>query len=70
MDGDRLTYVSDGKLVIFDYDGTNQQTLIPAASTYLPAFAPNYKFVYTFAPPATDGQTLLNQTSLLVPTDQ
>lgn len=74
MDGDRLTYVSGGKLIIFDYDGTNRQTLVAASSAYLPAFAPNYKFVYTFAPAlsptATPGQTLLNQTSLLTPADQ
>jgi hypothetical protein len=70
MDGNRLTYVSGGKLVVFDYDNTNQQTLVGASSAYLPAFAPNYKFLYTFAPPAASGQTLLNQTPLLIPADQ
>jgi hypothetical protein len=70
MDGDRLTYVSDGKLIMFDYDDTNQQTLISASSTYLPAFTPNYKFVYTLTPAPAAGQIDLTQTSLLIPTDQ
>lgn len=74
MDGDRLTYVSGGKLTIFDYDDTNQQTLVPASSAYLPAFAPDFKFVYTLAPStataAAPGQEVLNQTSLLTSADQ
>jgi hypothetical protein len=77
MDGDRLTYVSGGKLTVFDYDDTNQQTLVPASAGYLPAFAPDFKFVYTLAPAAstpaaaaTPGQAALDQTSLLTPADQ
>jgi hypothetical protein len=71
MDGDRLTYVSGGKAVIFDYDGTNQQTLVAASPAYLPAFAPTFKFIYTLAPSTTTaGQEVLNQTSLLAPADQ
>lgn len=72
MDGNRMTYVSQGQLLMFDYDDTNQQLLMPAGSAYLPAFAPNFKFVYSLAPAAVTptsppGQTNLNQTSLLVP---
>lgn len=70
MDGNRLTYVSGGKLVIFDYDDNNEQALVSANSAYLPAFAPNYKFVYTFAPPVATGQVILSQTALLTPADQ
>ncbi|HVV25909.1 MAG TPA: PEGA domain-containing protein [Candidatus Saccharimonadales bacterium] len=71
MDGDRLTYVSGGKLIIFDYDDTNQQTLVAASPSYLPAFAPDFKFVYTLAPSATAaGQENLDQTALLTPADQ
>lgn len=77
MDGNRLTYVSGGKLTVFDYDDTNQQTLVPASAGYVPAFAPDFKFVYTLAPAASTaaaaaatGQTALNQTSLLAPADQ
>jgi hypothetical protein len=69
MDGNRLTYVSSGKLVLFDYDNTNRQMLVPAGSQYKPAFTPNYKFLYTLAP-AANNQFDLNQTSLLAPADQ
>ena len=69
MDGDRLTYVSGGKLLIFDYDDTNRQSLMAAASAYLPAFAPDYKNVYALAPAAA-GLFELTQTSLLIPADQ
>ena len=65
MDGDRLDYVSAGKLVAFDYDNTNRQTLVPAASGYVSAFAPDYQNVYELAPATVAGQLNLNQTSLL-----
>lgn len=70
MDGDRMTYVSNGKLIIFDYDGTNEQTLVSASSSYLPAFAPDYRFVYTLSPAKVPSQADLDQTSLLAPRDQ
>ncbi len=71
MDGDRLTYVSGGKLIEFDYDNTNVQHLSAADPAYLPVFPPNYRFVYTLAPSTTvPGQTDLTQTSLLAPKDQ
>jgi hypothetical protein len=69
MDGDRLDYVSGGKLVIFDYDQTNRHVLVPASAQYLPAFSPDYKFVYTLAPNSS-GQYELNQTWLLAPADR
>jgi hypothetical protein len=69
MDGNRLTYVTSGKLVIFDYDNMNRQILVSAAGQYEPVFTPNYKFMYTVAP-AANGQFDVNQTSLLSPADQ
>jgi hypothetical protein len=69
MDGDRLTYVSGGRLLEFDYDHINPHALMPASSPYLPAFAPDYKFVYDLAPGAA-GQFNLTQTSLLAPADR
>ena len=66
MDGDRLTYVSGGKLIVFDYDHTNQQTLMPADASFLPFFTPNYKSVMTLAPGGSTAETNLTQTSLLV----
>lgn len=74
IDGDRLEYISGGKLIIFDYDDTNQQALVSASPLYLPAFAPDFKFVYTLASNtskgALAGQINLDQTSLLAPADQ
>lgn len=69
MDGDRLTYVSGGKLQIFDYDHNNPQTLIAASPAYLPFFAPDYHYVYTVAPEATTGAFDLDRTPLLTPAD-
>jgi hypothetical protein len=46
MDGNRLQYVSGGKLIVFDYDNRNKQTLGAMSPTSLPFFAPNYKYVY------------------------
>lgn len=70
MDGDRLTLTSGGKLIIFDYDGTNQQVLVPASAAYLPVFAPDYKNLYTLASTSSTGQLDLTQTSLLIPADR
>lgn len=69
MDGDRLTYISESRLVIFDYDDANSQTLTPLASAYPPFFAADYHYVYGLAPGATAGQTDLTQTPLLTPAD-
>jgi hypothetical protein len=68
MDGARLTYVSGGKLVVFDFDNTNTQTLIAADANYTPFFTPNYRTVYTVAPPANATQ-LLTSTALRTPAD-
>jgi len=70
MDGDRLMYVSSGKLSVFDYDDTNQHILMDASSNYLPAFAPDYKDVYVLTPNGSTGQFDLVQTSLLTPADR
>ncbi len=70
MDGDRLMMVSGGKLAIFDYDGTNLQTLTGADSDYVAAFAPDYKTLYAWTPAATAGQSELVQTFLLTPPDR
>lgn len=68
MDGHRMTYVSGGKLIVFDYDNANVQSLISADSRYEAAFTPDYKFVYSLSSSAT--QTDMTQTSLLTPADQ
>lgn len=73
MDGDRLMYVSNGKLVVFDYDSTNLQTLMPADPAYVPFFDQNYHYVYDLAmSAATNKNPALMQftaTPLLTPAD-
>jgi hypothetical protein len=69
MDGDRLAYVSQGKLVVFDYDYLNLHTAGTQSSAGLPAFSPDYKYVYGLAPSA-GGQTDLNQTALVTAADR
>lgn len=48
MDGDRFTYTSAGKQVVFDYDNTNRHSLVPSSSTYDSAYDRNYEYLYTF----------------------
>jgi hypothetical protein len=69
MDGHRLSYISGGKHIIFDYDYLNRRTLAPSLPSFKPAFASSYEYVYTFAP-AANGQVELLQTSLLAPQDR
>ena len=70
MDGHRLTYVSKGKLVVFDFDSANPVTLNAADSSYLPMFSNDYKYVYTIGASA-DAQKPANfdQTALRTPQD-
>ncbi len=70
MDGDRITYVSDGKLMVFDYDHANPQTLIAANPSYTAVFDVDYKFLDTFTSAATDGSVKLQTTQLRAPADQ
>ncbi|CAN5136277.1 hypothetical protein BH09PAT3_BH09PAT3_6200 [soil metagenome] len=68
MDGNRLTYVSGGKLFEFDYDRHNQHTLMPASSAQGAFFSPNYRYTYSFAPTgATTAQ--FTQTTLVTAAD-
>jgi hypothetical protein len=50
MDGFRASVVSDNELVVFDYDGTNQHSLMSARRGFRPAFDPDYKLVYVLSP--------------------
>jgi hypothetical protein len=70
MDGDRLIYVSNGKLIVQDYDNNNKQSLVGASPDYLPFFSSNYNYLFTLAPSTTTpGQYDLNRTPLLTPAD-
>ncbi len=68
MDGNRLTYVSNGKALVFDYDQRNQQQLMPASPNYTPFFAPDYRYEYTLAP-AANGTMQLTKTGLRIAAD-
>jgi hypothetical protein len=70
MDGDRLTYVSGGMQVIFDYDHQNDHTLAANSASYLPNFTSDYNYLYTLSPVNASTQFTINQTSLLIPSDQ
>lgn len=70
MDGNRLLYISGGKLTVFDYDYINLHQLMSASSSYVPAFSPDYKFVYSIAPSNNAGQLDFTQTSLRIAADR
>lgn len=46
MDGSRITYISNGKVFVFDFDHTNQQTLIAENPAYRPIFDRDYQMLY------------------------
>ena len=58
-----------GKLIVFDYDGTNQQTLMAASGAYLPDFSSDYDYVFSMVPSPTAGKLDLDRTALLTPAD-
>jgi len=69
MDGNRLTYVSDGKFTVMDFDDRNPQTLMAATADAGAFFAPDYKYVYALNTDAA-GAVHLVQTSLLTAADR
>jgi len=70
MDGFRLRMVSGGQTVIFDYDGTNVQTLQPMAPGFKPLFDTGYQVLYSLSPAKTGPQASLTATPLRTPKDQ
>lgn len=72
MDGARLQYVSNHQLYVFDFDGKNQQLLMPALNNHLVFYDPGFRRVYTLMPPkhATAGQLALQSTWLLTKADR
>jgi hypothetical protein len=64
MDGNRLTLVSNSKLSIFDFDGTNLVKYTNDNAGYLPAFNSAYNAVYT-TNETSNGQWEINRTSLI-----
>lgn len=67
MDGHRLMLVSDNKLHIFDFDGTNDQTLTTNRPGYAPAFDRDYTALFTVSPSTVNAdKTVLLRTELIV----
>jgi hypothetical protein len=50
MDGHRLTFVSNGHLVVFDFDNNNKQTLVEQNLGTFPFFNRDYTALYTISP--------------------
>lgn len=63
LDGSHLSIVSNGKLVIFDFDSANQQVTVTASSKYPPIFSTDSKTLYYFD--NVNQAWSLNQVSLL-----
>ena len=70
MDGNRLMYVSGGKMLFVDYDNTNQQLLTGENAAYRPFFTPDTHRVYALNPAVTRPAYDLTETWLLVPADR
>lgn len=77
LDSHHLHYVSGGKALIFDYDGTNLRTLVNQTSALAPLYDTGYATLYSLAPsaPAADGAAagpgyVLSATPLRTPADQ
>lgn len=67
MDGDRLMYVGGGRVIVFDYDYRNLQTLQSADPTYVPVFAPDYSYMYALKPGAGALKPAVRSTALTDP---
>ncbi|MDB5175216.1 MAG: hypothetical protein JWM81_74 [Candidatus Saccharibacteria bacterium] len=70
MDGNRITYVSGSKQVIFDYDNSNAHSLTASGPAYSSFFTRQYNVMLTLAPADKAGAYDLLQTPLLTPADR
>lgn len=73
MDDSRLQLISGGKVVIFDYDGTNRQPLASELPLYKPYFDSSYRYLYSLSKPqsqAASNAVELTATSMRTPNDQ
>ncbi len=67
MDGHRLSMVSQDKINVFDFDGTNKHALSPSLSTVNAFFDRDYNAIFTIAPVANvPDKTSLTRTELKV----
>lgn len=67
MDGNRLLLNIDDKLKVFDFNGYNQQILVPTITNMTGYFNGGYSYLYALAPSATQPKKFaLTQTSMVV----
>lgn len=67
MDGHRLSFISEGTVNVFDFDGTNMQKLSSGLPAFIPFFDRDYTAMFTFAPTANaPDKTSLTRTELKV----
>lgn len=67
MDGHRLMLTSAGTLNVFDFDGTNVQTLNAVTPGFTPMFDRDYTALFTLSPSTSaPDKTALTRTELLV----
>jgi hypothetical protein len=66
MDGHRFSVVADGKNSVFDFDGTNLQTLVNSRQEFPVYFDRDYQYVYSLVPQA-DGRTGLQNGQIILP---
>ncbi|MFO0882286.1 MAG: PEGA domain-containing protein [Candidatus Saccharimonadales bacterium] len=66
MDGHRFSVVADGKESVFDFDGTNVQTLVNSRQEFPAYFDRDYQYVYTLVPQA-DGKTGMQNGQIILP---
>lgn len=65
MDGHRLLVNHDSKVVVFDYDGINKQTLVPIVPGTLPFFDRDYTRLFTLGTSVGDpSKTALTRTDM------
>lgn len=69
MDGHRLATSTSGMVFIFDFDGINQQKLMPINNATDVMFDRDYENAFTLSKPEKDGKSSLVKTKLLVAGD-
>ncbi len=69
LDNAHLVVSSNGKLVMFDFDGANRQTLVAANAGTTPLLDANHDTLYA-GTTQSDGTFAITSTSLLTPADQ
>lgn len=71
MDGAHLTMTSNGKALIFDFDGANKQTLTANNANYQVTFDRNYKYLLTInQAKTTDGSVKFTLSTTPLRTDK